>query len=114
MSAMKTADSLFSHLIRDRDHHQCVSCGAGAEILECAHILTRSYKTIRYDADNAVTLCHACHQYFTDHPAKWAAWVDDRFPGRRQALREKARNTERIDWSATLSTLRHQMKAHHE
>jgi 5-methylcytosine-specific restriction endonuclease McrA len=101
---MKKADVLFSKLVRDRDQ-RCVECGASA-YLQCAHIISRSYKSIRTDFDNAVALCRGCHTRFTHAPLEWRDWVEARFPGRWDALATKALAYERVDWKHRYQTLR--------
>lgn len=48
----------------------------GSQGLQCAHIISRSYFGVRWDARNAVPLCAACHTYFTYHPLEWQIWVE--------------------------------------
>ena len=52
---MARADRHFSKYIRNRDG-ECQNCGA-TEYLQCAHIHSRGYKSIRVDERNAVALC---------------------------------------------------------
>lgn len=40
--------------------------------LQCSHFWGRGKQSVRYDEDNAVGLCGACHMYFTAHPAEHA------------------------------------------
>lgn len=101
---MAKADVLFSKLVRDRDG-ACVHCAA-TEGLQCAHIISRSYKSIRTDFDNAVALCRGCHVKFTHRPLEWEAWVNTQYPGRWDALRSKALLYERVDWKLRYESLR--------
>lgn len=103
-SHMRQADAIFSQLIRERDK-RCVNCGASRR-LECAHIISRSYKTIRTDPRNAVALCRECHRRFTEHPAEWHAWVEARWPGLWDELREQAMTYRRVDWKERIRELR--------
>lgn len=101
---MKKADVLFSKLVRDRDGC-CLNCGA-TEYLQCAHIHSRSYKSIRTDFDNAVALCRGCHVKFTHRPLEWEEWVNERFPGRWTDLKAKALRYEKVDWKLRYQTLK--------
>lgn len=80
-SPLKAADDLFSRMVRDRDGC-CLRCG-GTVGLQCAHIWSRSYHSIRWRLENAITLgggpgsC-GCHKYFTERPAEWAEWCEER------------------------------------
>jgi len=93
---MKRADQAFSKYIRLRDG-KCQACGA-TEYLQCAHIITRSYKAIRVVEDNAVALCRSCHVKFTHRPLEWREWVEDHYPGRWEALKAEALKYSKVDW----------------
>jgi len=75
-SPLKAADDLFSRMVRDRDG-MCMACGANVG-LQCAHIWSRRYRSLRWRLENAITLCRGCHMGFTHHPAEFGAWCDDR------------------------------------
>ena len=95
------ADRWFSKWIRNRDG-ACRECGTVAN-LQCAHIISRSYKSIRTSASNAVTLCREHHVYFTHRPLEWEEWVVAEF-GRDyyESLRKQALDhdlAKKVDWS---------------
>ena len=73
---MNRADKLFSLQIRERDG-ACVVCH-GKHNLQCGHIVSRKYRSVRWDEDNAVTLCAKCHMYFTNNPVQWRLFIDKR------------------------------------
>lgn len=76
--SMTPADSAFSAAIRHRDNHCCQYCGRPADDydpLDCAHVVGRREKILRWDADAAVTLCRAHHGLFTRNPALWDQWI---------------------------------------
>ena len=54
------ADKMFSQYIRNRDG-RCLKCGKQG-ILHCHHIISRSCKAVRWDEDNAISLCPGCHR----------------------------------------------------
>ncbi len=81
------ADRAFSKLVRARG--ACERCGR-TEFLQCAHIVSRRYSSVRVDLSNALCLDARCHRYFTDHPVEWTEWLD-RHIGRDEYLRLKAR-----------------------
>ena len=101
---MHQADVLFSKMIRERDG-ACRKCGS-TEYLQTAHIISRSYKSIRTDPRNAVALCRSCHTYFTHRPLEWQAWIDEQFPGRWDWLRKKALQYPKVDWRREVEVLR--------
>lgn len=106
---MKRADALFSRLIRERDQ-TCVAAQAYGVAckgnLQCAHLISRSYKSIRCDFDNAVAACAAHHTYFTHRPLEWREWVEWTFPGRWDRLQAQALRYEKVDWRARLAELK--------
>jgi hypothetical protein len=57
------ADKLFSEWVRKRDMNRCRNIFAKkhSEKLECSHFWGRRHYSTRYDPDNCITLCHACH-----------------------------------------------------
>lgn len=105
---MRQADALFSKFIRERDG-RCQACGT-ADNLQCAHIISRSYKAIRTHQWNAVALCRGCHVRFTHRPLEWEDFVESRWPGRWVMLRELALSYERVDWKAERDRLKAELK----
>lgn len=102
---MRTADILFSKLIRSRG--ECESDrGTHSGSLQCAHIISRSYKSIRTYEKNALCLCQGCHVYFTHHPLEWRRFIDGRFPGRWDELTDWALQFTKVDWRAEVERLR--------
>ena len=68
-------DKLFSEFIRSRDK-VCKRCGQKGR-LETAHFFGRRMKSVRWDEDNAVALCFACHRFFHEHPLEHGEWYLD-------------------------------------
>lgn len=76
----KRCDVEFSRRIRETGF--CYRCGSRAHI-QCAHIVSRSYVATRWDFDNALPLCRACHVFFTYRPIEWKQWVNETFGNKR-------------------------------
>ena len=87
---LKDADRLFSEYIRTRDDWQCKACGSPKRP-QCAHLISRRYRAVRWNPGNAVCLCSACHVRFTHDPLGWEAWCEERFPGTFTELKRIAR-----------------------
>lgn len=62
------ADAAFSDYIRARAGHRCERCGTQYEAkstgLQCSHNFSRRHHSIRFHPDNALALCHHCHNYW--------------------------------------------------
>jgi len=83
------ADIWFSKAVRARDG-ACLHTGR-TDALECAHIYGRRAKILRWSMDNAVTLTHSSHRYFTENPVAFHDWlVMTLGEGHMEILREKA------------------------
>lgn len=71
---IKKLDKLFSQYIRNRDK-RCLRCGK-KENLQCAHIFSRRHFNTRWDEENAVTLCYACHLHWAHkEPVEFTEFV---------------------------------------
>jgi hypothetical protein len=101
---MKRADVLFGQKVRargvcesDRPNH--------SGNLQCAHIISRSYKSIRTNELNALCLCQGHHLYYTHHPLEWRQWIEAQHPGRWDELTAEALRYERVDWKSEVARL---------
>ncbi len=98
---MKRADTAFGQHVRSRG-----VCESGhvreshTGVLQCTHIISRSYKVIRTDERNALALCHGCHLYYTHHPLEWREFIDRTYPGLWDELTLLALSYKRVDWKA--------------
>ena len=63
-SLTKKIDTEFSRIVRARG--VCARCGKGAEKvqLQCAHIFSRRNMAVRWDFENALSLCYSCHIFW--------------------------------------------------
>lgn len=89
------ADKWFSDCIRLRDNWACRHCSRSyphgkAQGLDCAHIFGRASKSVRWCADNAISLCMGCHRHFTENPIEFTRWLGDEIgEGQIQLIEEK-------------------------
>lgn len=75
MNATKKADALFSAAVRARQRCEIGEWGLPGPpcsgVLQCCHIISRRYRAIRWDEDNALCGCQAHHTYYTHRPLEW-------------------------------------------
>jgi hypothetical protein len=67
-----TLDTLFSQYIRRFGECQLWKYGGVqcSMMLDCSHIISRTYKSVRWDVDNAVCACKAHHFWQHKHPVQ--------------------------------------------
>lgn len=67
-------DKVFSDLVRIRANWTCEMCGrhypdsSTRSGLHCSHHFGRRHQSVRYDPDNAASLCFACHNKVAEDP----------------------------------------------
>lgn len=96
---LREADAAFSRFIRARDVC-CLKC-ASRENLQCAHIISRRYRQLRWDSRNAMALCRSCHVYFEHRPLEWQEHINHlAFSLNQQSWDERRREalTLKHDW----------------
>jgi hypothetical protein len=70
----KELDRVFSLSIRSRDK-RCLRCGT-SDNLQCAHIFSRTARSVRWYPLNALTLCIKCHLYWAHrNPVEFVEFV---------------------------------------
>ena len=72
------ADKWFSKLIREGAFWICQRCGiiseegratGGDRAMQCSHFISRQYKSVRLDSNNALCLCASCHAHVEKDPS---------------------------------------------
>lgn len=106
---MEQCDKLFAKLVKHRRICSVEGCDSGASI-QCAHIISRSYLSLRCDFDNAIPLCAAHHTFWTHRPLEWEEWVNANLDGRFETNKQLALANQRAgvkpDWRLVLEDLR--------
>ncbi len=70
---IKACDKAFSELIRSKG--ACEKCLRTDTKLDCAHVIPRTNKTLRWDINNALSLCFRCHtRWAHQNPLEFASW----------------------------------------
>ncbi len=83
----KLADKLFSERVRVRGF--CEKCRRSGDVvqLQCAHIIPRANLVLRWDFNNALSLCYACHLFWAHkNPLEFTEWFRAKFPDRYEYL----------------------------
>jgi hypothetical protein len=76
-----TADDLFSRIVRSRG--KCEHCGSlERSLFQCAHVIGRDNKALRWDANNALCLCDPCHRWGHANPKLFMEWFEQKYPDR--------------------------------
>ena len=76
------ADRLFSLKVRKIGYCQLlfqdkISC---SQVLQCAHIIGRANKRLRWDEQNALCICSGHHVWYTHEPEAWRIIIKKEFP----------------------------------
>lgn len=102
---IKKCDKLFSEVVRSIG--ECEHCGAKDKTLHCAHIISRAYRSTRWNLENAVCLCTRCHLYWAHkNPVEFVDWLEEYYgEDIRQRLRQEAQKIELVDLEETYKYL---------
>lgn len=82
-------DKLIGDYFRNRSceaHGYDIDC---SEQIQWCHIKSRRYLSVRWDRDNAVSMCAAHHRYYTDNPTNFTYFLLDEKPNKLYRLDEK-------------------------
>lgn len=87
---IRKLDHLFAEKVKQRDNYACVRCGKPMSVedkvfMQCSHVVGKGYKALRWDMNNAKSLCFGCHKYWWHHPRyqfEAALWFAKTFPER--------------------------------
>ena len=77
----------------------CIKCGESQyDKLQCAHIFSRTYRSVRWDFLNLVCLCTSCHFWSHRNPLLFNDLVEN-YLSKTQYLQLKSRATSIKKWS---------------
>lgn len=101
----KRADKLFSVYIKQRDS-RCLRCSSQYR-LECAHIVGRANKRLRYDPMGSVTLCNKCHiEWAHREPDQFKHWIETEFNDRWEYVERVRNEYEKPDYEEIIRKLK--------
>jgi len=85
-------------IVEERDGNVCQRCGSFTEyatnddlvayvVIQWAHVHTREYYITRWEPDNSLALCSACHVWFDNHKVLSLDWFAKKYPERWERLK---------------------------
>lgn len=101
------ADAWVKAIVFQRQGTGCLKCEK-LKPLQAAHILAKgSHPSIRYDLDNVIGLCLACHIFWSHRdPVGFVDWIEAKFPGRIDRLRAAATERMGVDLKELICVLK--------
>lgn len=73
---------MLARKLKELSNFRCVRCHRMStnpndpyEGLQCAHIFTRTYKSVRWFFGNVLCLCASCHYWAHKEPTEFAVWL---------------------------------------
>lgn len=64
----------------ERDGSVCIRCHDATRAVQWCHVLSRRDVGLRWELDNAMTLCAGCHMFWHHEPAMAVDWLMKKFP----------------------------------
>lgn len=97
--ATKQLDAIVRKILLARDVNgagasSCRRCGRieGSVVLQVSHVLPKGrYPWLRFDLDNVILLCRACHCWWHENPVNSGEWFRENFPAQALNLQVKGR-----------------------
>ena len=84
-------DALCSRIVRAQGI--CARCRTTKyEQLQCCHIFSRKYRSVRWDFDNMLCLCVSCHFWAHHNPVLFAEFVKEYLGHKYRTLKQQARS----------------------
>lgn len=75
--AKRKLDRLFSSYILFRDNRTCKCCGKTKGRMNTSHIIPKQCLFLRWNSDNALTLCYKCHLWmWHKSPLEGVRWLE--------------------------------------
>lgn len=111
----KECDRLTKQLIIYERGFFCERCAVDGRVepLHSAHIKAKGhYRRLRFEKHNLLLLCYKDHLEFAHkEPDDFILWVEEKWPGRLQQLREMAATAAKVDLKQLVIVLRAEVRA---
>ena len=78
-------DALARAACFDRDNHLCVRCKTNHKV-QWAHVISRRHLATRWELDNSLSLCYACHSFWHSYPSLSGPWFAKNWPERHEHI----------------------------
>jgi 5-methylcytosine-specific restriction endonuclease McrA len=69
-----------------RDNYICVRCRKSGRGVQWCHIFSRRHPCLRWEMDNALTMCGGCHQWWHQYPLLSVDWFRKTWPDRYEQI----------------------------
>lgn len=75
-------DAAARAVVFERDNFACIRCSNRTRPVQWAHVLSRRHLCLRWEPDNAMSLCAGCHLFWHHEPALAVEWFLKNFADR--------------------------------
>lgn len=79
-------DAVARQQVFERDGHLCVRCKIPGRAVQWCHVLGRRHKCVRWELDNALTMCAGCHMFWHEYPTLSGEWFRKNWPERHEHI----------------------------
>lgn len=79
---VKELDATARRAVFERDGHECVRCHLPFTKVQWSHVFSRRHKNLRWELDNALSLCAGCHFWWHENPVMSGDWFKKNWPDR--------------------------------
>lgn len=79
---MLSLDAAARAEVFERDGGICIRCSNSERAVQWAHVLSRRHLCLRWNPENAMTLCAGCHLFWHHEPAMALDWYFKNFAER--------------------------------
>lgn len=85
---IRELDAAARQEVFERDGAVCIRCHDRNRAVQWAHVLSRRHLCLRWNPDNAMSLCGGCHLFWHHEPALAVDWFIKNFSERWTSIRQ--------------------------